>query len=162
MRTRLLLGAIGIAMIGYGGWRIIENRAATQPVKLGEWLIGGLILHDGILSWLVLGVGWLLARAIPGRARAYVQGGLIAGGLVTVVAGFLIYRQGESQPGQALLTQNYGLHLVVLLAAITLVSALAYLLAVRRDASSASSAASTANAASAANVRPDDDHTSST
>ncbi|MEP6599426.1 MAG: hypothetical protein ABJB98_08280 [Actinomycetota bacterium] len=153
--TRALLGLAGLLMIGYGGWRILDNRAATQPVKVGEWLIGALILHDGILSFVIFGLGWLLARTIPGRARAYVQGGLIAGGLVTAVAVLLIYRRGKSQPGQALLTQNYGANLAILLALIAAGTALAYALRVARD------SRHPAGVASNANVRPDADQTSS-
>lgn len=154
--TRGALGVAGVLMIGYGAWRILDNRASTQPLKLGEWLIGSLILHDGILSFAILGLGWLLARTLPGRARAYVQGALIAGGLVTAVAVLLIYRRGKSQPGQALLTQNYGANLAILLALIALGTAAAYAVRVRRDSRPASGVASTAN------VRPDADQTSST
>ena len=64
----------GVVLLGYGIWRIFQFSAATQPRQLGLWLGAALVLHDGILSWLVVGVGWLLARFVPGRARAYLQG----------------------------------------------------------------------------------------
>ena len=100
---RVLLGVVGVAMMTYGIWRIFDNTGATQPLHLGEWLVGALILHDGVLSFVVVAIGWLVARAIPGRARAYVQGGLITAGLVTAVAAVEIYRRGKSAPGQSLL-----------------------------------------------------------
>jgi hypothetical protein len=149
---RLVLGATGVALLGYGIWRIVENASATQPLHLAEWLLGAVVLHDGVLSMAVLAVGWLLTRTLPGRARAHVQGGLITGGTVTVVAGFLIYRRGKSAPGQALLDQNYGLHLAVILMSIALVTAIAYAVRVVRD----------GRTTTAANDRPDAHHTSAT
>jgi len=134
MRIRVLLAAIGIAMIGYGGWRIVTNPRATQPVHVGEWLLGALVLHDGVLAVVIVVVGWLLARAIPGRARAYVQGGLITAGLVTAIAVVDIYRRDKSAPGQALLEQDYRAHLVILLLMIALGTATCYAVRVIRDA----------------------------
>jgi hypothetical protein len=145
---RVLLGVLGLVMLGYGAWRIFDFSAATQPKELAKWMIGALILHDGIFSWLVVGIGWVLRRFVPGRARAYVQGGLITAGLVSIVAAPLIYRQGKSLPGQALLERNYLLNLVIIFAAIAAVTGAAYLSRVRRD-------------NRLTNVRPSVDHASS-
>jgi hypothetical protein len=136
MRTRVLLGAIGIAMIGYGTWRIFANARATQPLHLGEWLLGALVVHDGVIAFVIVAVGWVLVRAVPGRARAYVQGGLITAGLVTAIAVVETYRRGKSAPGQALLEQNYRANLVVLLVLICLGTLLCYMVRVVRDARS--------------------------
>jgi hypothetical protein len=134
MRTvRWLIGSLGALLLGYGVWRIFEFSDATRPSQLGRWLVAALVLHDGILAWLVAGIGWLLGRFVPGRARAYLQGGLITAGLVAVVAAPLIYRRGSSQPGQALLERDYLANLLVILACIAAVTAGAYLLRVRRD-----------------------------
>ncbi|MEO6501019.1 MAG: hypothetical protein ABIQ09_03820 [Jatrophihabitantaceae bacterium] len=135
MRTaRWLLGSLGTVLLGYGIWRIFQFSAATQPRQLGVWLAAALVLHDGIFSWLVVGVGWLLARFVPGRARAYLQGGLITAGLVALVAVPLIYRRGKSQPGQALLERDYLGNLLIILACIAAVTGAAYLVRVRREA----------------------------
>ncbi|HEV2888375.1 MAG TPA: hypothetical protein VGX49_15795 [Jatrophihabitans sp.] len=148
MRTaRWLLAALGIAMLGYGIWRIFQFSAATQPRHLGSWLIAALILHDGIFSWLVVGIGWLLGRFVPGRARAYLQGALITAGLVALVAAPMIYRQGRSQPGQSLLERDYLANLAIIVACIAVVTGVAYLMRVRRE-------------DRAANVRPATDQTS--
>jgi hypothetical protein len=134
MRTaRWLLGGLGVLMLGYGIWRIVQFSDATRPRHLGGWLLGALVLHDGVFAWLVVGGGWLLGRFVPGRARAYLQGGLITAGLVAVVAAPLIYRQGKSQPGQALLERDYLANLLVIVACIAAVTGAAYLARVRRD-----------------------------
>ncbi len=93
-------------------------------------------------------LGWLLTVVLPGRARSYVQGALIASVTVTLISLPLIYRRGDSAPGQALLLQNYGLHLAVLVAIIAAVAFVAYLLNVAVD-----------QRAKAAKVRPDEDQT---
>jgi hypothetical protein len=130
---RLALGAVGVAMLAYGLWRIIDNASATQPLRLGGWLVAALVIHDGVVSFAVLGVGWLLSGGVPGRARAYVQGALITGALVSAVGVFLVYRHGRSAPGQSLLEQNYGLHMVMILLAIAVITGCAYALRVVRD-----------------------------
>lgn len=135
MRTaRWLLGGLGLLLLAYGCWRIFQFSAATQPEQLGIWLVAALVLHDGILSWFVVGIGWLLARFVPGRARGYLQGGLITTGLVGLVAAPLIYRRGKSQPGQALLERDYLANLLIIAACIAAVTATPYLVRVRREA----------------------------
>lgn len=145
--ARWLLGGLGVVLLTYGSWRIVQYSAATRPAQLGIWLAAALVLHDGILSWLVVGIGWLLARFVPGRARSYLQGGLITAGLVSLVAAPLIYRRGRSQPGQALLERDYLANLLIIAACIAAVTAIAYLVRVRRE-------------ASVAKVRPPADQTS--
>ncbi len=149
--TRLLLGVVGVAFIGYGVARIFQFSAATQPSHLFVWLAGAVILHDGVLSIGLIGLGWWLTQFIPGRARAYLQGGLITGGLVLAIGVILVYRRGKSAPGQTLLVQNYALHLALILLAITAVTAAAYAVRVARDARR-----------TAANERPASAHTSDT
>src|SRR5439155_6760043 len=81
-----LPAATGALMVGYGVWRILGDAQTTKPLKLGEWLLAAIVLHDGVLAWLVLGVSWLVARVVPPRARTYVQGGLVCAALLTVIA----------------------------------------------------------------------------
>jgi hypothetical protein len=131
--VRWTVGLLGLGMLGYGIWRVFDFSAATQPTELAKWLIAALILHDGIFSWLVVGLAWTTQRFVPARPRAYLQGALITAGLVTIVALPLIYRRGHSQPGQALLERNYLLNLVIIYGAIATVTALAYLIRVWRD-----------------------------
>jgi hypothetical protein len=131
--VRWCVGLLGLIMLGYGIWRIFDFSNATQPKELAKWMIAALVLHDGILSWLIVGAGWGLRRFVPGRERAYVQGGLITAGLVTIVALPLIYRRGHSQPGQALLERNYLVNLAIIYGAIALVTVTAYLISTSRD-----------------------------
>jgi nitrate reductase gamma subunit len=108
------------------------------------------VLHDGILAPVVLGVGATLGR-LPRRARAFVQGGLLAGALITVIAVPMIYRRNSQPKVKAILQQNFGLNLVTLLAIVLAGTALLYVVRVLRD----------RQAVSATKTRPSDDQPSS-
>ena len=70
---------------------------------------------------------------MPPRARRYLQGGLIAAGLVTVVAIPMIAEQGALPASKALLQQNFGGNLTLLLGIVGAVSLLLYAVRVARD-----------------------------
>lgn len=128
-RLRLALGAAGVLLAAFGVFRLLTQIPIDDLGILGGWLIGALIIHDGILSPLVIAVGYLLTR-VPPRARRYLQGGLICGGLVTVVAIPMIYRQDSQPKSKAILQQNFGGNLTVLLALIAAASLCGYAVSV--------------------------------
>jgi hypothetical protein len=149
---RLALGAIGLALLGYGAYQLLHNSSVTRPAEVAKWLVVALIVHDGVIAWVVVVVGWLIARVVPPRARAYVQGGLICAALITLIALPLIYRRGKAEPGLTLLTQNYPAHLAVLLGMVAAGTAAAYAVRVARDRAGRSTA----------NDRPPTDQSSTT
>jgi hypothetical protein len=126
---RVLLGALGVLAIGYGALRILTDAKDTKPIALAKWLIGSLLVHDLLIAPVVIGIGWLLARFVPARARTFVQAGLVTGGLVGALGVLLIWRQGKtSARSLALLQQNYTANLLLLLAFIAAVTAGCYLI----------------------------------
>lgn len=125
---RIALGVLGIGAIGYGALRILTDAKDTHPLALVRWLIGSLLVHDIVIAPVVLGVGWLLGRLVPGRPRAFVQAGLVTGGLISALGVLLIWRQGKtSARSLALLQQDYALNLLVLLAIVAAGTVLCYL-----------------------------------
>ena len=151
---RLGLGAVGIVGIAFGVLRILTSWDATKPLQLIKWLIAAVILHDAILAPATVVVSWAVARVVKGRAQAYVLAGLAVAALTTLIALPLLYRHGKSAPGSTLLTRNYGVNLLVLLAVIAVGSAVAYLVLGRR----AATGAATAGAPSSMNDRVPRDH----
>lgn len=134
MRTwRIVLGIAGIALGLFGIGRLLTQIPPQSLVLVAAWLIGALIIHDGILSPLVVTVGWVLARYVPPRARRYLQAGLIVGGLVTVIAIPMIYLRGSQPASKAILLQNYGGNLTLLLGIVAGASLVAYAIRVARD-----------------------------
>ena len=134
--VRVVIGAAGVLLAAFGAFRLLTEIPAGDLLWLAVWLAGALVLHDAVLSPGVVGVGVLLRR-VPARARTFVQGALIAGGIMTVVAIPLIHRAGTQPAAEVLLEQDFRANLTVLLAAISVVAVLAYLYRVTRERSSA-------------------------
>jgi hypothetical protein len=130
---RLVLGVVGIGVGAYGISQLLTQLPRQTLVLLALWLIAALIIHDGLLSPAVVGVGAALRRYIPDRGRRYLQFGLIMAAMVTVIAVPLIYRAHTQPPAKALLLQDFGINLTVLLAAIGGGALIAYAIRVARD-----------------------------
>jgi hypothetical protein len=130
---RIVLGVVGIGIGTYGISQLLTQIPRQTLVLLALWLIAALIIHDGLLSPAVVGVGAALRRYVPDRGRGYLQFGLIMAAIVTVIAVPLIYRAHTQPPAKALLLQDFGINLTVLLAAIGGGTLIAYAIRVARD-----------------------------
>ena len=69
----------------------------------------------------------VLLRRVPARARTHLQGALVAGGIVTVIALPLIYREGSQPDAKAILDQDFRLNLTVLVGGIATAAVTSYL-----------------------------------
>jgi hypothetical protein len=130
---RIVLGALGISATTYGISQLLTHVPVQSLVLLALWLIAALIIHDGLLSPAVVGIGAALRRYVPDRGRRYLQFGLIMAAMVTVIAVPMIYRANTQPPSKALLLQDFGINLTVLLAAIGGVTLAAYAIRVAQD-----------------------------
>lgn len=130
---RIGLGVAGILLGLYGAVNLLTGVDIDTLLVLALWLVGAVVIHDGVLSPAVLGVGWALHRWVPVRARRYTQAGLIAGGLITVVATPMILQQGAEPASKALLRQNFGGNLTLLLGLVAAASLVLYAARVARD-----------------------------
>jgi hypothetical protein len=130
---RIVLGVVGIGIGTYGISQLLTQIPRQTLALLALWLVAALIIHDGLLSPAVVGVGAALRRYVPDRGRRYLQFGLIMGAMVTVIAAPLIYRAHTQPPAKALLLQDFGINLTVLLAAIGSGTLIAYAIRVARD-----------------------------
>ena len=131
-RWRYALVAAGVLLLLYGGARLVAEAPQALP-GLVLWMVGIVVIHDGLLSPLVVGVGWLLARSVPPSGRRYLQAALVVGGLITIIAIPLIARRGTQPPAKALLLQNYGANLAILLGLVAALNLAAYLVTAARD-----------------------------
>ena len=99
---RIGLATAGILLGLYGVFRLLTNVGCVELLVLAAWLIGAVVVHDGVLSPLVVSVGWFLSRTVPARARRYLQGFLVVGGLMTmsgVSKSLLVWRRPRACPG---------------------------------------------------------------
>lgn len=130
---RIAFAASGLLLGLFGVFRLVTEVPIGNLLVLAGWMIGAVVIHDGILSPAVIVVGWFAGRVVPARARRYVQGALIAGGLITVVAIPLILHAGQEAASKALLRQNFGGNLTILLGAVAAVSLVLYAVRVARE-----------------------------
>jgi hypothetical protein len=130
---RIILAVVGVGVGTYGLFQLFTQLPRQTLVLLALWLIAALIIHDGLLSPAVVAVGAALRRYVPDRGRRYLQFGLIMAAMVTVIAVPLIYRANTQPPAKALLLQDFGINLTVLLAAIGGGTLIAYAIRVAQD-----------------------------
>lgn len=86
MRARILLGAVGVPVGIYGAWLLLSRQDTGQIVDAGIWLGAGVLLHDFVLTAVVLVVAALGTRLLPASARTAATVGLIVLATVTLVA----------------------------------------------------------------------------
>lgn len=132
-RIRIMLGAAGIALALFGAFRLLTQISFGGLAFLALWLVGALVLHDGIVAPGVLGLGTLISRKVPPRARRYLQGALIGAAAVTVIALPMIYRAHSQPKVKALLEQNFAANLALLVGVIAVVALLGYVVGLVRD-----------------------------
>ncbi|MFI1395526.1 hypothetical protein [Streptomyces sp. NPDC020681] len=112
---RIVLGALGLALMTAGATLLFTG---GQIKDVAVWLAGAVVLHDGIIAPLVIGVGLLLA-GIP--ARGTVRGALIVAGSLTVIALPLLLRPGAPTNPSAL-PLDYLRNWLLLLAAVAVLT----------------------------------------
>jgi hypothetical protein len=131
---RVGLAASGVVMAVYGIGRLLTDIPAHSLMLLAAWLVAALLIHDGLVSPVVVAVGWTLRRLLPARGRRYVQIALLMSALVTIIAVPMMYRANRQPPSKAILRQNFGANLLVLLAIIAVTTLIAYAAQVARQA----------------------------
>jgi len=115
--------AVGWAVIAWGLRGIFEHSLDTRPANLARFVVGGALLHDLIIAPLIIGAGVLLARAVPGRARAVVQGALAVSGIVALFSYPLVRGFGLAANNPTSLPHNYAAGLLVVLGGVWAVAA---------------------------------------
>ena len=102
---RGLLGALGVLVGLYGAWLLLSRTDTDQLVSALVWLGGGVVLHDAVLAPLVVVVGVLAARVLPGVARAPVAVvGVVVGSLTLLSLPVLL---GREPANPTLLDRDY-------------------------------------------------------
>lgn len=127
-RIRIGLVLFGLALMGLGGyigWIWLSHK---QYARVIEWMIGALIVHDGIIAPAVF-VSTLIARRlgdrIPAAIIALVQGALVIGGIVTLLFLPEALKKAIGTASSSILPQNYALHLALFYVVLGVLAALA-------------------------------------
>jgi hypothetical protein len=124
MRTRLLIGLVGVAMGAFGALRFLQLDL-PDIVNAVLWLAGGVIVHDGILAPLTVGITVLLARVVPSVARVRVTVALVVLTTVTVTAIPVLGKFGARPDNLTILPRNYVVGWLVFAVVVLVVTLLA-------------------------------------
>lgn len=99
MKARIALGAVGVAAMGLGASLLLTDSQVKAPGSVAVWLASAIVLHDAVLTPVVLVIGAALSRWLPPRVRRPVRGGLIVAACLSAVAlPFLLRPAATSNP----------------------------------------------------------------
>ena len=86
LRTSMVL--IGTAVLLFGVVGLLTSTEIAQPLYVGEWLVGGVALHDAVIAPFVFVLCWLAARVTKTRprVRSVLAALLVVAGTATLVA----------------------------------------------------------------------------
>lgn len=99
--ARAVVGALGVAGLGYGVVGLLAHVGGAQLLAVGAWLAVALLLHDGVLVPLTTAAGGglsKLGRWLGPVQQGLVRGALLVGAVVTLVAAPLLRAQQVLQP----------------------------------------------------------------
>jgi len=114
MGARLTAGTVGVAMLAYGAWHLLNKNDVGPTESIGKWLLGGVIVHDGILAPVVF-AGCALAWRFTGvRFRRGLAAFALTAGSVAIVAIPSILRRGDN-PNPTVTPLDYPRNLAVVL-----------------------------------------------
>ncbi len=110
--------ALGWGVIGFGLFGIVSNSLDTRPAELARFVVGGALLHDLLVAPVVVLLGVVVARTVPGRFRGIVQAALVVSGVVALFSYPLVRAYGLAAKNPTSLPHNYALNLTVVLAVV--------------------------------------------
>jgi hypothetical protein len=107
-RRGLLVGlAVGLPVIAYGVRGMLVDADRTHPAELARWIVGAAVVNDALVVPLAMGAAWLARRITPARAWLPVRSGLLATGVVLLVAWPFVRGYGRDPTIPSLLERNY-------------------------------------------------------
>lgn len=125
-RVRLALGGLGFLVLLTGIWKVLHAVQPASYVWLAVWLLGAVVLHDGVLAPLLnvlrLGAHRGLGR-LPEGALALLKAGFVVGGLLVLVVVPEIWAQHLGPANPTVLPGHYASSLLAVLGAIALATA---------------------------------------
>lgn len=123
--ARALLVATGLGFGLYGA-KLVLDLGLPNLFAAAKWLVGGVVLHDGVIGPVVIVVGVLGARLLRGPLPAAVIVGAVVLGSLTLASVPMIGRFGALEDNPSLLPRNYVVGWLVLagLISVTVTAAL--------------------------------------
>jgi len=133
--VRIALIAIGLAGLFAGAVILVQKERPDQILGVIVWIGAAIIVHDGILSPVLLLVDVWMRRAgrrIPYAVLAIIQGGVVVGAIMSMLVLPEIYKKSIGSKNPTILPLDYGLNLALFWAAVAVLTAAACALYLRR------------------------------
>lgn len=105
-RIRILLGAFGLGLGGYGAWLVLDLGLANLLDSV-PWLVGGVVVHDGVIGPAVIVAAVLGTRVVRGPLPAPVIAGAVVLGSVTLAVIPMLGRFGALEDNPTLVPRDY-------------------------------------------------------
>jgi hypothetical protein len=103
---RIVLAIPAVAALAYAATRLADV-PSDQWASVLTWLIGGVVLHDGVLAPLVVVSGVIASRWLPAPWRVPAVVGLIWWGCVSLIAIPVLTGYGVDPPNETLQHRPY-------------------------------------------------------
>lgn len=104
--VRALVGLAGLAVGAWGVWLLRDDGIESWSSQ-AWWLAGGVLVNDGLLVPLVIGLGALAGRVLPASARLPVVVGFVVWATVTVAVVNVVSGVGGRADNPSLLPRDY-------------------------------------------------------
>ena len=104
--VRLALVTVGV-VVGSVGVALLVASGPANILAAGVWLVGGVVLHDGLIAPATIGVVVTASAVLPGRIRRPATVGFVVLGSVTLLAVPVLGRFGAKADNPTLLDRNY-------------------------------------------------------
>jgi hypothetical protein len=115
--------AVGWVVIGWGLRGALHHRIDTRPAELVRFFVGGAVIHDLIFAPVVLVLGVAVARLAPRGWRSYIQAALISSGLLVLFTYPEVRDYARVLHNPTSLPHNYTQNLLVVIAAVWVITA---------------------------------------
>jgi hypothetical protein len=133
--ARIILIAIGLAGLFFGALILVQKERPDQILGVIVWIGAAIIVHDGILSPLLLLLDVWMRRAgrrIPYAVLAIIQGGIVVGAIMSMLVLPEIYKKSLGTKNPTILPLDYGVNLALFWLAVSVLTAAACALYLRR------------------------------
>ena len=125
--ARAVLIILGVGLLVVGGVVLLQDVKPVRYVGILWWFAGAIILHDGILSFVIVGISLFSRRLVRVRLVPILilQGALAIAALFALLVVPEILKKGIGTANPTLLPLDYGLHLAVFYGVLVVVTGLA-------------------------------------
>ena len=133
-RIRIILIAVGVLVLGIGALTMVKDVEFNQIIGVGIWIVGAIVIHDAILSPVLLGIDVVMRRSgrrVSLGVIVIIQIGIVLGAIMSLLVLPEIYAKTLGAQNVTVLPLDYGLHLALYWLATAVLTAAASLIYLR-------------------------------